>query len=477
VALAVQENIKQMDYQVPTQIPQQLFRMYDIRGIADKAGITENLAYALGLAIGSEVLAQQQQTVIVGRDGRLSGPKLTAALIGGLRRSGCNVIDIGMVSSPILYFATNRLDANSGVMVTASHNPGAHNGFKMVINGKTINAEAIQNLYHRICQQNFNLADEEGHYQQQDIIEDYLNFITDRIKLKRKLKIVIDCGNGAGGLVAPQLYRRLGCDVTELYCEVDGNFPNHHPDPSVPENLREIINTVKATNADIGLAFDGDADRLGVITNHGDVIWPDRQMILFSQAVLEQHPGSEIVFDVKCTKHLAAAITAAGGKPVMYKTGHSILKNKMLEINAPLAGEMSGHIFFNDEWFGFDDGVYAGARLLQIIANSEQSVDEIFNALPNSINTPELKLPMPEERKQAFMQQVLVSEAFNTATKITIDGLRVEFADSWGLIRPSNTSPYLIVRFEADNDAAMQRIQDLFRQVLLDIDAKLKLPF
>ncbi len=470
-----QANTDSVHYRVPVELPAHVFRAYDIRGAVDPAGLTPDFAYAVGLAVGSEARERGQHAIIVGRDGRLSGPVLTSALIQGLQNTGLEVINIGMVATPVLYFATNRLATTSGVMVTASHNPGNHNGFKIVLDGKTLTDGGIQAIQKRIREQRF--VHGSGRETFAEVIPDYERYIVDHIRLERPLKVVVDCGNGVASEIAPNLYRQLGCQVEELFCEVDGRFPNHHPDPTIPENLTALIETVKRTNADIGFAFDGDADRLGIVTDEGNIIWPDRQMILFSIDLLSRLPGSDIIFDVKCTRHLPEAIKQHGGNPVMWRTGHSVLKAKLFEMNAPLAGEMSGHIFFKDEWFGFDDGIYVGARLLQILSRDKRRVSEVFADLPNSVNTPELKVPMKEESKKSFMQRLINEADFGNAEVITIDGLRVEFPNGWGLIRPSNTSPYLTLRFEADTEAGLKRIQEIFRQQLLKLDPQLLLPF
>lgn len=456
-------------------IPTDVFRAYDIRGPVSVGGLSANLAYAIGLAIGSKVREQGQKAIVVGRDGRLSGPELTAALVRGLCGVGLTVLNIGIVPTPLVYFATNWLETNSGVMVTASHNPGHHNGFKIVLDGKTLTTQGISAL--RIKIQECRFSKGRGKQVNINIIQDYEDLILKRIQLERRLKIVVDCGNGVAGKIAPDLYRKLGCEVVELFCEVDGRFPNHHPDPTIPENLIDLIDTVKRTSADIGLAFDGDADRLGIVTNNGEIIWPDRQMMLFSMDLLSRLPGSDIIFDVKCSRQLPKIIKKYGGNPVMWRTGHSVLKAKLFEINAPLAGEMSGHIFFKDEWFGFDDGIYVGARLLRIISQQKKSTSEVFSSLPNSVNTPELKLPMNEEEKPIFMKKLVQQADFSEIKLITLDGLRVEFNRGWGLIRPSNTSPYLILRFEADTESELKRIQDVFRTQLLKVDNTLTLPF
>lgn len=463
-----------LSYSIPATINTSVFRAYDIRGPVEASGITVDLAYAIGLAVGSEARAHRRDTVIVGYDGRLSAPQLQPALVQGLVDSGCDVIDIGQVPTPLVYFATHHLDTDTGVMLTASHNPGHHNGFKIVMAGKTLSTAGVQGLLSRIQQKD--MLRGQGKVGQVNIIQDYISAITDRVKLKRPLKIVVDAGNGIAGAIAPVLYRALGCEVIELFCEVDGHFPNHHPDPTIMENLQDSIAAVQTEQADIGLAFDGDADRIGVVTDQGEVIWPDRQMMLYAIDVLAKHPGSPIVFDVKCSKQLADVIREHGGEPVMYRTGHSILKAKMLEIAAPLAGEMSGHVFFNDDWYGFDDGLYVGARLLEIIAAEDPSCSARFSALPNSVNTPELKLPLDEASKSVLMERLLTEADFGDGERITIDGLRVEFSYGWGLIRPSNTSPCLVLRFEADTVEHLQVIQDCFRQQLLRLDPSLVLP-
>lgn len=472
---AVPDNINSSYYSVPTFVPAEVFRAYDIRGPVTDRGLTPNLAYAIGLAVGSELCESDQTEIVVGRDGRLSGPELTTALCQGLQDTGLNVLFVGMVPTPLVYFATNRLQTQSGIMATASHNPGHHNGFKIVLKGKTLVADDIQSLRKRIIEQRF--VSGKGTQKNINIVDDYIHYVTSHIKLARPLKVVVDCGNGVAGNLVPQLYRHLGCEVEELFCEVDGNFPNHHPDPTIPKNLHAVIERVKTTKADLGMAFDGDADRLGIVSDLGEIIWPDRQMILFSIDLLSRIPNADIIFDVKCSRNLPKVISEHGGHPIMWRTGHSVLKAKLFEMNAPLAGEMSGHIFFKDEWFGFDDGIYVGARLLRILSNSPKKCSEVFAELPNSINTPELKLPMEEVHKDAFMQRLITEGDFKEGKRITIDGLRVEFPHGWGLIRPSNTSPFLILRFEADTENDLRRIQTLFREQLLKLDKNLQLPF
>lgn len=455
-------------------ISAEIFRAYDIRGIVDET-LTDEAVYAIAKAIGSEALAQHQQTVIMARDGRLSGPVLGEVLKKGLLDSGCDVIDIGNVPTPLLYFATNILPTQSGVMLTGSHNPANYNGLKIVIGGETLSEAKIQKLYQRIMTEDFSQG--QGKYEKIDITETYISRILGDIHLPRGLKIVVDAGNGIAGEIAPKLYRQLGCDVTELFCEVDGRFPNHHPDPSEPHNLEDLIRVVNETQADIGLAFDGDGDRLGVVTNQGEIIWPDRQLMLYAQDILSRNPGEKIIFDVKCTQHLAKIIEKAGGKPLMFKTGHSLIKNKMREEKAPLAGEMSGHIFFKERWYGFDDGLYTGARLLEIISKHSSSVSQIFKTLPNSVNTPELKLAVNNDQRKKLLAGLQNSAVVQDANLITIDGVRVEYEKSWGLMRGSNTTSHLILRFEAADQENLIHIQEKFRTELLRLDHTLELPF
>ena len=455
-------------------IPASIFRAYDIRGVVGDT-LTPGIVYELGRAIGSEAYARGQQTVIVARDGRLSGPEFVQALSNGLRASGRDVIDVGRVPTPVLYFATHYLSSSSGVMVTGSHNPPDYNGFKMVLRGETLAETAIQRLRARI--ETGDLLSGNGTYRTANVVPDYIERITSDIRLARPLKVVVDCGNGVAGEIAPHLLRLLGCDVTELYCDIDGTFPNHHPDPSQPENVADLIKTVKKLKADVGLAFDGDGDRLGVISSQGEIIWADRQMMLYAKDVLSRNPGAEIIFDIKCSTHLARVIREAGGQPLMWKTGHSLVKAKMKETGAPLAGEMSGHIFFKERWYGFDDALYTAARLLEILARDTRSSSEVFAELPNAISTPELKIELQEGEQLPFVVRLLEHAKFPGAEITTIDGLRADFKDGWGLVRASNTTPSLVLRFEADTTAAMQRIQDQFRIILLELDPKLKLPF
>lgn len=468
-----------MTYTIPDKITESIFRAYDIRGVVETE-LTNDTVYAIGLALGSVIRESGEQAVYVGCDGRLTGPILMDALATGLQQAGCDVLELDPAPTPVLYYACAEGQTQSGVMITGSHNPPEYNGLKMVVGGKTLVEKDIQALYQRIVSKQFVITDTPGTRQRQAMNDAYVQRILSDIQLQRGLHVVIDCGNGIAGSVAPALFEPMitqaGGKVTWLYADVDGMFPNHHPDPSIPDNLTDLIATVKKTGADIGLAFDGDADRLGVVTNQGEIIWPDRQLMLFAKDVLSRQPQSTIIYDVKCSKHLAAVITAHQGTPLMWKTGHSLIKNKLAEVGAALAGEMSGHIFFKERWYGFDDGLYCGARLLEIVSQQSGTVDSIFATIPNSVNTPELKLPMPEAQKATFMQQLQQRDDFNDAHMIAIDGLRVEFADGWGLIRPSNTTPYLVLRFEADDETALARIIARFRDVLLAIDSTLALP-
>ncbi len=465
-----------MSYQVPKKIPIEIFRAYDIRGPVDEDNLTENVAYAIGLAVGAEAQERGEKTLLIGRDGRLSGPSLHAALCAGLLASGVDIVDVGLVPTPLLYFATYHFNVTAGVVITASHNPGNHNGFKVVLKNKTLSTEDILALYQRIQEKRFVFG--EGQRNNMScLVNDYIQYVISKVKLTRPLKIVVDCGNGITGIVAPNLYRALGCEVVELYTELDGHFPNHHPDPLVPENLKDLIKRVVEEKADLGLAFDGDGDRLGIVTDKGEIIWPDRQLMLFCQDILAKQPGAKIIFDVKCSRFLPQVIEKAGGIPIMWRTGHSIIKNKMMETGAALAGEMSGHIFFRDDWFGFDDGLYVGVRLLQILARQNLTASALFATLPNSINTPELKLPMDEDKKLWFMERFIKEASFADGKKIDLDGLRVDFDYGWGLIRPSNTSSYLTLRFEADTEENLEKIKNLFRKQMLAIEKNLTLPF
>jgi phosphomannomutase/phosphoglucomutase len=458
---------------MPT-IPHEIFKAYDIRGIVGKTITVENVE-RIGHAIGSEARARNLTAIAIGRDGRLSGTELSQALARGIRNSGIDVVDVGMVATPMLYFAAHQLCQYSGVMVTGSHNPPEYNGFKIVLGGQTLAAETIQALRIRI--ENNDLTHGTGNYSEQTIVNAYLERITQDIQLNRPLKIVVDCGNGVAGAFAPSLYRGLGCQVTELFCDVDGSFPNHHPDPSVPENLSDVIHALRTTDAEIGLAFDGDGDRLGIVTKNGNIINADRQLMLFAADVLSRNPGGKIIFDVKCTRNLAPWISKHGGTPVMWKTGHSFIKAKLIEEKALLAGEMSGHLFFKERWYGFDDGLYAGARLLELMSRVTD-INATLNNLPDSLNTPEIQVRTAEGENHALIAQLQQQAVFNDPQQvITIDGLRVEYSDGFGLARASNTTPVIVLRFEADNEAALKRIQEDFRHNILQAKPDAQLPF
>jgi phosphomannomutase/phosphoglucomutase len=453
-----------------------IFRAYDIRGMVGQT-LSEGIARQLGRAIGSAVRDKELAEIVVGRDGRLSGPELSGALIEGLRASGVDVVDIGAVPTPVSYFAAYQLNTGSCVSVTGSHNPPDYNGFKIVIGGETLAEDAIQDLYQRIV--DGRLAEGHGSLRQYDIQAEYIERIASDIQTGRSLKVVVDCGNGIAGNTAPGVVHAIGCDPIPLYCDVDGTFPHHHPDPSEPKNLTDLILMVKKTSADLGLAFDGDGDRLGVVTRDGEIVYPDRVLMLFAQDVLTRNPGATILYDVKCTGHLQPLILKAGGSPLMWKTGHSLIKAKMKETGAQLAGEMSGHFFFRERWYGFDDGVYAAARLLEILADDPEgrAPEEIFATLPKGVSTPELHIQMAEGRNHPFIANFRERAQFDGARITTIDGLRADWSDGWGLVRASNTTPVLVLRFDADNTEALKRIQDAFRAQLLACDSTLQLPF
>src|SRR5210317_116023 len=441
-----------------------IFKAYDIRGIVNE-GLTDDTIFAIGKAIGSEAIIQNQTEICVGYDGRLSSPSICTTLIKGINSTGVNTINIGLVTTPILYFSTFFLETDSGVMITGSHNPPNYNGFKMVINKTTLSSNDIQKLKQRILEDDFIAG--KGKSKNKDVKTAYKNKILGTIKLKRKMRVAIDCGNGAGGVIAKELFQELGIDTKMMYDEVDGNFPNHHPDPSKPNNLKELIDVVKNTDCELGLAFDGDADRLGVINKNGEIIYPDRQLMLFAKSILKDNAGRKIIFDVKSSRYLHSWIANNGGEPVVWKTGHSLIKKKMKEENAILAGEMSGHTFFNDRWYGFDDGVYAGARLLEILSHEELPIQEVLNAIPKSFSTPEINISVAERSEERIINTLQNTAVFPDSLEITtIDGLRVEYADGFGLIRASNTIPVLVLRFEAETVMALEKIQNDFRNIL-----------
>lgn len=455
-------------------IADSIFKAYDIRGIVDET-LTIEAVELIGKAFGSEALAQSQQTVIIARDGRLSSPGISAALSKGLRSTGCDVIDIGMVPTPVLYFATHVLKTGTGIMITGSHNPPNYNGLKMVLATHTLYGETIQELLTRIKTNDF--VSGAGTYKEVDVREQYLDQICSDVKLAKPLKIAVDSGNGVAGELAPELFKRMGCEVIELFSEIDGNFPNHHPDPSKLENLADLEKAVEEHQVDLGLAFDGDGDRVGILDNKKKVIWPDRQMMLYAEDVLSRNPGAQVIYDIKSSNHLDSEIKRLGGDALMWKTGHSFIKAKMKETGALLAGEMSGHIFFKERWYGFDDGLYSAARMLEILSKKNQPADVIFSALPDSCNTPEIQIQFAEGEHYAFMDKMKATADFGEAEISTIDGMRVGYDFGWGLIRPSNTTPCLVLRFEADTEEGLKQVQDKFRQQLLNVDANLQLEF
>ncbi|HJQ64117.1 MAG: Phosphomannomutase [Burkholderiales bacterium] len=455
-------------------LPPEIFKAYDVRGIVGRT-LTPPIVESIGQAIGTEALRRNGKAVAIGRDGRLSGPELVAALARGLQKSGANVIDVGQVATPMLYFAAHHLETGSGVSVTGSHNPPDYNGLKMVIAGETLWGDAIQDLRRRI--ERGDLARGAGSYREQSIREPYLKRIAGDVKLARPMSVVVDCGNGVAGGTAPELYRRLGCSVTELYCEVDGNFPNHHPDPSQPKNLVDLKNALAAGRGEIGFAFDGDGDRLGVVTKNGKIIYPDRLLMLLAADVLKRQPGAQIIFDVKSTRNLFTWVREHGGKPLLWKTGHSLIKQKLKETGAALAGEMSGHFFFKERWYGFDDALYGGARLLEILSRVNDP-SAVLEALPDAVSTPELHVQLAEGENFTLIEKLRQTARFEDAKDIiSIDGLRVEYDDGFGLARPSNTTPVVVLRFEADTDAALKRIQDDFRRAILAVKPGIVLPF
>lgn len=459
----------------PEDLPAEIFKAYDIRGIVDES-LTEAGVEAIGHAVGTMASEAGDRRVAIGKDGRLSGPRLKDALARGIVAAGIDVIDLGTVPTPVVYFATNVLDTRSGVALTGSHNPANYNGLKIVIGGNTLSGDQIQEVRSRAL--NGELENGAASLRTYDIQDEYLERIRSDVQLARPLEIVVDAGNGVAGELAPRVLEAIGAKVHQLYCDIDGTFPNHHPDPTQLENLEDLIDMVRKTGADLGLGFDGDGDRLGIVTREGRIVWPDRQMILFAREILSRKPGSEIVFDVKCSRTLPEEIEKAGGKPTMYKTGHSLIKAQLKQSGAELAGEMSGHIFFADRWFGFDDGIYSAARLLEILATDDRGVSEVFDALPDTVNTPELKLEMNVEGEHhALVSELIAAAEFPDAKISNIDGLRVDFEDGFGLIRGSNTTPTIVMRFEADTIEALERIQDRFRNLINSTRPNLDLPF
>ena len=458
-----------------SELPAHVFKAYDIRGEVPH-DLNPEFATLLGRSLATRAKVQSIKQLVIGYDGRLSSPDLAAALGRGIREGGIDTIDLGMVPTPLVYFAAHQLGTGSGVAITGSHNPPQYNGFKMMMAGSALYGPSITDLREEMSRPKM-LASAAGQAESLDIKPTYLDRVTGDIKLARPMKIAIDCGNGVAGVIAADLYRKLGCDVIELYCDVDGQFPNHHPDPAEPHNLVDLIEAVQAHDCELGLAFDGDGDRLGVVTRSGEIIWPDRQMILFARDILNRLPGSQILFDVKCSRQLPLAITQAGGQPLMCRTGHSLVKAKLAETGAPLAGEMSGHIFFKERWFGFDDGLYTGARLLEILSRSAVP-SAVLEALPTAFSTPELKLQMNEGEPFLLIDALKEGAAFEGAQSVsTIDGVRVDYADGFGLARPSNTTPVVVLRFEGDTPVALDRIKSQFREQLHKLAPDAQLPF
>ena len=470
--LEAQGDIK-MIYQ-QKQIIRSVFRAYDIRGIIGQE-LDEDAFYSIGLALACHLRDLKREQIFIARDGRLTSTSLALALKTGLLDSGINVVDLGEVATPVMYYATHTQGIDSGLMVTGSHNPAEYNGIKMVLAGKTLAQADIDVLYELVVEGK--RVQGQGKETAFDIMPDYTQRVVSDIKIKRPLKVVVDCGNGIAGPIVPQVLSALGCEVIPLYCDVDGRFPNHHPDPTIEANLADLKQAIKLHQADIGLAFDGDADRLGLVTNTGEMIWPDRLMMLYAGEVLSRLSGATIVFDVKCSSHLEKVIQAAGGIAKMCPTGHSIVKAVMKEEGAALAGEMSGHLFFKDRWYGFDDALYSACRLLEIISSSELTVSQQFELIPNSINTPELKIAITDEEKFVFMKRFCAEATFKEARIIPMDGLRVEFTNGWGLLRASNTTPCLVARFEAIDEDNLQNIQQLFRKQIHLVNNQLDLPF
>ncbi len=463
---------------MPIRVSPSIFKAYDIRGVVDDT-LTTEAVHAIGVALGTRAREAGARETVIGRDGRLSGPTLATALSNGFRDAGLSVVDIGIVPTPLVYYATFELGTGTGVAVTGSHNPPDYNGLKMVIAGDAIYGDAIQALRDTIESRSLQAVPfaQRGDYRQEDLVERYVERIVGDVKLARPMKIAIDFGNGVAGAVAPHLFRALGFDVIDLFCEVDGTFPNHHPDPAHPENLQDLIRCLRETDAEIGLAFDGDGDRLGVVTKEGGIVYPDRQLMLFAKDVLSRNPGAEIIYDVKCSRNVASFVRQHGGRPTMWRTGHSLIKAKLKESGAPLAGEMSGHVFFKERWYGFDDGLYTGARLLEILSRSSDP-SAVLDALPDSPATPELHLKTAEGENFALVERLQREARFEGATDvITIDGVRVEYPDGFGLARPSNTTPVVVIRFEADSPEALERIQADFRGAIRRVAPEAVLPF
>jgi len=458
------------------EIERTIFRAYDIRGIVGQTLDVES-SRLIGRAVGALMKEQGLRGIAVGRDGRISSAELSRAVIDGLRMAGVDVTDVGMVPTPVAYFAAHELRLGSAIAVTGSHNPPNYNGFKIVIDGETLSGEAILGLYTRIVEGRIPAAERRGDLESRDVGAQYVERIASDIQIERRLRVVVDAGSGVAGELGPRVLEAIGADVETLYCDIDGRFPFHHPDPSDPRNLQDLVQAVQRAGADLGLAFDGDGDRLGVVTRHGEIIYPDRLLMLFAADVLERNPGACVIYDVKCSGHLAGYVLRHGGSPLMWRTGHSLIKAKMKETAAELAGEMSGHFFFKERWYGFDDAIYAAARLLEILATRAEEPEEVFASLPKGVSTPELKIPMAEGEPHAFIDAFVAQSRFEGARITTIDGLRADWPDGWGLVRASNTTPILVLRFEADDEQALARVQSSFRAALLAVRADLDLPF
>ena len=468
--IEVKEDVSPMD--MGLELDQGIFRAYDIRGITTQ-NLTEEVVYWIGRSFGMEAQAADQTRVVVGCDGRHSSQPLMKSLCRGLTESGVEVMTIGQVPTPVLYYATYALDTGTGIMITGSHNPPEYNGLKMMIDGVTLAEERIQSIYQRIVDNDLGSGDGSSDVEEIDLDDSYIDKVLEDVVIAQSMKVVVDCGNGVAGKIAPRLLTELGCEVIPLYCDVDGDFPNHHPDPAEPENLEDLRTVVEAEQADLGLAFDGDGDRVGVITNSGEIIWPDKLVMLFAQDIVSRNPGADIIYDVKCSRHLNSIVSELGGRPIMWKTGHSHIKAKIKETNALLGGEFSGHICFGERWYGFDDALYSAVRLLEILSTEGRTADEVFAQFPVTFTTPELKITTTEEAKFEIVKRLEIDGDFGDGTLTTIDGIRVDFEDGWGLIRASNTSPVLSLRFEADEEGALDRIQDLFQAQLHAIDPTL----
>ena len=458
------------------KINQNIFRAYDIRGIASE-DLSDEFVTALGSALSHQIKKLGLKQVVVARDGRLSGKRICSALINSFLENGLNVINVGMVPSPLLYFAVEKFKTKNGVMITGSHNPKEYNGFKIILGGKTIFGQEIQDIKNYILQVKYSKDFKKGHLEERDILDDYIGELKENISLKRSMKICLDCGNGVGGVIAPQAFKEIGCEVIELFSEVDGNFPNHHPDPGNPKNLEDLQNKIKESNADIGIALDGDADRVGIVDNSGKIIYPDIQMILYADQVLTKNKNATIIFDVKCSNLLKNFIEENSGIAFMSKTGHSYIKKNLFEKNALLAGEMSGHIFFKDRWFGFDDAIYAGSRMLEILSEKEKSSSEIFSELPQNLSTPEINISVSDENKFQIISKLIKILGEENGEISSLDGIRIDKDSCWGLIRASNTSPNLVLRFEGNTPQDLDQIKNVFKKAISKVDNTIKTNF